>query len=916
MVWICLLVGVVLGWGLWGFSGALTLGFLGWLGGIILKSMLKGPTPTPSPKPVASPAKDAAPARIEALDRRVAELEARLARVERLTVGESKVVAAGPEDLAEPIVADTAAEPQREFAPPPASALFAPEAAVAPQEPAPAPRPAKPNFIVAWFTGGNTIVRVGLVILFVGLAFLVKYSVEHQLVPVELRVASVAAAGLALLVVGWRLRLRRAGYALSLQGAGVAVLYLTIFAALRLYALLPAGAAFALLAAIAVFSAVLAIVQNSLALAAFGAAGGFLAPVLASTGSGSHVMLFSYYLLLNAGIVAIAWFKAWRVLNLIGFLFTFAIGLAWGLRSYTPEHFATTEPFLVAFFLTYVAIAVLFARQQAPAHRDYVDGTIVFGTPIAAFGLQAGLMRDTEFGLAFSSLAAAALYLGLAMLLRRAGRQRWILLAESFLALGVVFATLAIPLALDARWTSAAWALEGAAVVWIGVRQRRVLARAFGALLEVAAGVAFIYAYPRLAEGPPLLDAVFVGAVLLAFAGFWTQRVLARAGEAVTAPERAAAPLFFLWGLGWWIFAGGHEIHEFIAQPYRVDAMVAFIAATALAFTLLAARRDWREAQWPAWGYAPALFALALASVATQQHPLANLGWLAWPAAFGVHFVVLRRQEGTIAAAWLRLLHVTGVIVLAILGAIELEWLAAEFTARGTAWSLAARMVMPALLILLISSRWADTRWPVAAHPAAYRLGAVAPLAVAIGLLSLHMNVVHGGSSDPLPYLPLANAIDLAHVLSALAIASAWLALARSGLEPPQAVRGKAGIAIAGVVAFVWLNAILLRTLHHWAGVAYDFHSLAHSVLVQASLSVFWAFLALAAMIIATRTGRRVLWGAGAVLMGVVVAKLVFLDLSNLGGIERIVAFIGVGVLMLVIGYFSPVPPRRTEAST
>jgi uncharacterized membrane protein len=85
------------------------------------------------------------------------------------------------------------------------------------------------------------------------------------------------------------------------------------------------------------------------------------------------------------------------------------------------------------------------------------------------------------------------------------------------------------------------------------------------------------------------------------------------------------------------------------------------------------------------------------------------------------------------------------------------------------------------------------------------------------------------------------------------------------------------------------------------------------SQLVQASLSVFWALLALAAMVFATRTARRPIWIVGAVLMGVVVAKLFLVDLGTVGTVERIVSFIAVGVLMLVIGYFSPVPPRKLE---
>ena len=76
------------------------------------------------------------------------------------------------------------------------------------------------------------------------------------------------------------------------------------------------------------------------------------------------VALFSYFALLNAGILAIAWFKAWRLLNLIGFVGTFGIGFAWGLRSYAPELLWSTEPFLILFFLMYLGIGLLFARRK------------------------------------------------------------------------------------------------------------------------------------------------------------------------------------------------------------------------------------------------------------------------------------------------------------------------------------------------------------------------------------------------------------------------------------------------------------------------------------------------------------------------------------------------------------------------
>ena len=105
------------------------------------------------------------------------------------------------------------------------------------------------------------------------------------------------------------------------------------------------------------------------------------------------------------------------------------------------------------FFLFYLAIPLAFARRQAGRLERYVDATLVFGVPLVAFGLQVGLVRGIEYGAAWSALALAALYLVLAKAVWRRAGERLRLLAESFLALGVVFGTLAIPLALEGRWT-------------------------------------------------------------------------------------------------------------------------------------------------------------------------------------------------------------------------------------------------------------------------------------------------------------------------------------------------------------------------------------------------------------------------------------------------------------------------------
>ncbi|RMT00512.1 putative membrane protein, partial [Pseudomonas coronafaciens pv. oryzae] len=446
--------------------------------------------------------------------------------------------------------------------------------AIPPRQP---PAPASPNLLDSaigrardWLLGGNTVLRVGVVVLFLGLAFLLRYATEGMVVPIEARYAGVALSALALLGLGWWLRLRNGPYALMLQGAGIGVLYLTIFAAMKLHALLDPTLGFALLVAITCFSAVLALTQNSLALASAGALGGFAAPILASTGQGSHVSLFSYFALLNAGIFAIAWFKAWRILNLIGFFGTFGIGFAWGMKAYTPELFWSTEPFLILFFLMYLAIGLLFARQKllqlthaaqdetraamlrwSARQGDYVDGTLLFGTPIAGFGLQYALVEHMEFGGAFSALALGLIYMGLARWLAGRTSGRTVLLMETCLALGVVFATLAIPLGLGSQWTTSAWAVEGAAVLWLGLRQQRRLAQAFGLLLQVGASA--------------ILFSGGTDSSAQAFANdYWTPMVLAIAAMvsawcvfrfnslALMSPVRARK-LLIIWGAFWWL---------------------------------------------------------------------------------------------------------------------------------------------------------------------------------------------------------------------------------------------------------------------------------------------------------------------------------------------------------------------------
>lgn len=935
-----------------------------------------------------------------------------------------------------------------------------PQPAEPPTQPVPPPAPRQPriadhlfNAARNWLLGGNTVVRIGIIVLFFGIAFLLKYAADNNMLPIEFRLAGVAIGAVVLLATGWRIGERRGAYGQALQGGGVGVLYLTVFAATKLYSLLPPGAALPLMIAICALSAFLAVRQNASSLAFMGSAGGFLAPVLLSTGGGSHVMLFSYYALLNAGIFAIAWFKSWRPLNLLGFVFTFTIGAAWGVTAYRPELLASTEPFLILFFLMYVGIALLYAVHRELALKYYIDGTLVFGTPIVAIGLQAALVRGTEFGLAWSAVALAAFYLAIASWLARR-RTRPGMLFEATLALAVIFATLAVPLAFSGSTTSAAWAIEGAALTWVGVRQRRLAAFGVGLLMQAAAAGAF-FAGSLIPSGQPgwlpVLNSACIATVLIAVAGVFTGWQLHGQSEArAWHPWMQQTGLVAAgWGLLWWICGGMNEIVVYAGLHgeahrirFEIDACALFAVFTAWLAHLARRRLAWALAEWPALALVPVIALLAIGVYQLGEAPFSGLGVPAWPVAIAGGYWLLWRQQRDVGVRLLASLHTLMFWTLCGLLVLEGYWLLHAYVPEG-AWSWSAWAYGCGLLLLLVAGLGGRLRWPVARFVHAYQLWGAAPLAALLWGWSL-ASIVSDGSAAPLFWLPILNPLDVAQLLafmgvavwlrrltvlgihwhrrafdyavfatlflwfnglllrtlhqrfhtaydidavlasfglqqvfligwSAFAFAGMWLArregivrlcaiastplvlvmwiwtfyanltqdgggwtrlplfnpldlsqvviyaiaalwLVRvSGLGVPLAqYRVPLRIAV-GATGFLWLNTMLLRTLHHWADVPYTFDDMGRSTLVQAAVSVFWTACALAMMIWATRRAMRVTWFVGGGLLALTVIKLFLFDLSHVKGIERIVSFIGIGVMLLLIGYFSPLPPRCPE---
>jgi uncharacterized membrane protein len=607
-------------------------------------------SPVAAPAPLAAPIPAAAPAAIA-----VPTLPVVLPPATRKEI-EAEVPDTAPIPLAElptPATARQAAD-----APPP------PRPTVA--RPAPAPQPSleerMPPFLRKLVFGGNTIVKVGVLILFLGLAFLLRYAAERVTVPVELRYAGVALLGAVLLGLGWRLRARQDGYGLILQGAGIGVFYLTTLAALKISQLLPPELAFGFLFAVTLLSALLAVVQNAPWLAYVAAAEGFAAPVLVSTGSGNHIALFSYLAILDVGIFLMAWFRAWRPLNLIGAVGTFTLAGAWAHKHYTDALYPSTQAFLLFFFVLFTLVGVLFARRalalasepdarhplaqraaEALAHVGRVDSTLAFGVPLASYGLQYLLVREMAFGPAWAALGFSLFYLLLGGGLMRGGNARYALLGEAYVIVSVIFGTLAIPLALEGEWTGATWAVEAAGMYWLGTRQHRRYARAFALLVLAGATVRLASALGLdFTPGTPLLTGSVLSLLMLAASAL----VMFRVGRRAQLDRQGGWEAAGIVGQLWIGLAALAATAWLLLVPQWACVATALLA---LACAVVHDRKPLPALQWAS----AALHAVALGGFATTLHALhgeamLSNGWQGLVAATAIGVSLL-------ASAWLPL---------------------------------------------------------------------------------------------------------------------------------------------------------------------------------------------------------------------------------------------------------------------
>ncbi|CAN0502144.1 unnamed protein product, partial [Laminaria digitata] len=589
---------------------------------------------------------------------------------------------------------------------------------------------------------GNLFGRLGVAVLFIGLSFLVKEAIKGGFIPIELRLAGAFLIGTILIFTGWKLTKSRRGYGMTLQGGGIAILYLTIFAGFRLYDLVDAQTAFIFLVVITILGTAIAILQNAQSLAVISLLGGFMAPVITSTGSGDHVALFSYYAVLNAGVFFMAWRKPWRGVHLTGFFSTFGIGAAWGASGYKPALFSSTEPFLILFFAMYLGIALMYAMRHGLEPKKIVDGTLIFGLPVIAFSIQAVLVEPYEYGMAWSALLMGGCYALVAWFINKRNPALMRTLTEALAGVSLALLSMTIPFALDATWTGAGWALEGAALVWLGIRQNRLLVRLAGYALTALASASFIYgmqetSYEIFSAYRFMINPAYMGFLTLSVSALFAGYQIDKHRDKLFRIEGYVSLLLLTAGVMWWLAGGHEEIRREFTSAMRQHLQICYIAGSTLLFALIGKRISWNGLAKSSLVLIPLLYWFFFANLIVLSHAFTAWGSIAWLVAGICTYAVLYFNEGSVGNRLSGFAHAASLWLFTLLLTSECAWFMEQQFDYQSAWTVLGLFIVPVAAVAGVTWLSKSSGWPVAKHQGAYLKTALIPVILAVWYLSV-----------------------------------------------------------------------------------------------------------------------------------------------------------------------------------
>ena len=344
---------------------------------------------------------------------------------------------------------------------------------------------AKTQQSIEMFIGAKVFLWIGVIAVVVAGGFFFALAVQQGWINETMRVIIGVLVGIGMIVLGELARSRKHPYwGQTIAGGGIAILYLSIFAAFQLYDLINVLGAYAFMFVITTSAILLSVRYNGQGIAILGLIGGFLTPVMLSTGEDNQIGLFSYILMLDLGILVIAYFKRWLVLDLLALLGTIFVFLGWLAAFYEDEKLGLTILFLSIFYVVFTLLS-FFHNIAARKKADAWGLIILTLTAIWYYATAVPLLWDHYedwIGL-FTVLLAGVSLTPAILVIRRLPQDKF--LTNVYLSLAVVFLVLAVPMQVDAQYVTIAWAIEGLILTWVGFRLDRPWLRRSAYLIAV-----------------------------------------------------------------------------------------------------------------------------------------------------------------------------------------------------------------------------------------------------------------------------------------------------------------------------------------------------------------------------------------------------------------------------------------------
>jgi uncharacterized membrane protein len=319
------------------------------------------------------------------------------------------------------------------------------------------------------FIGENLVNKIGIAILVLGIGYFVKFAIDKDWINEIGRVAIGLLCGGILIGLAHRLRKEFSAFSSVLVGGGIAVLYFTISLAFHDYHLFSQTVAFAMMVVITAFAVLLAIAYDKIELAVLAIVGGFGSPFFVSTGQGNHIVLFTYLLILNGGMLSLAYFKKWNLVNIICYAFTVLIFGGWLFSKYNFEtHSAIVVLlFALAFYMVFFAMNIVYNLKNKLPFQTLelsllLSNTFLFFST-GLYVLNQPSLLDYR---GIFTIAMGIFNLGFAYPLYKRGDTDKNLI---FMLIGLVltFISLAAPIQLKGHNITLFWAAEMVLLLWL-----------------------------------------------------------------------------------------------------------------------------------------------------------------------------------------------------------------------------------------------------------------------------------------------------------------------------------------------------------------------------------------------------------------------------------------------------------------